>query len=58
MEILIEILILQTVGEMKSEIRRQNERIARLEQWQTRLKAACAGLATWCACLRRGIYGR
>src|SRR5438132_9543607 len=43
--------ILLTLGEIKGElveVRKQNERISRLEQWQTRLKVV---LAAVCACL-------
>ena len=50
--------ILLTLGEIKGElveVRKQNERISRLEQWQTRLKVV---LAAVCACLCRGLYGR
>ena len=62
MEISTETLMFLVLGEIKgvrNEIRKQNERIARLEQWQERLKTACAALAGGvCACLCRGIYGR
>ena len=45
MEISTETLMFLVLGEIKgvrNEIRKQNERIARLEQWQVRLKTACA----------------
>ena len=58
MEISTETLIFLVLGGVHNEIREQNERIARLEQWQERLKTACAALAGACVCLCRGIYGR
>ena len=51
-------LVLGEIKGVRNEIRKQNERIARLEQWQERLKTACAALAGACVCLCRGIYGR
>ena len=58
MKISTETLMFLVLGAVHNEIRKQNERIARLEQWQFRLKTTCAALAGVCACLCRGIYGR
>jgi hypothetical protein len=62
MEISMETLMCLVLGEIngaRNEIRKQDKRIARLEQWQERLKTVCAALAGGvCACLCRVIYGR
>ncbi len=58
MDISTQTLMFLVFGAVHNEIRKQNERIDRLELWQFRLKTVCAALTGVCACLCRGIYGR
>ena len=53
--------ILRSLGRIEGElieIRKLSQRISRLEQWVSWLKGAWAVLATACACLFKGAWGR